>query len=125
MVFSAPRPVLTQLPAAWLSAFSLVALTGSGALVKFLSMGDAHSLLVWLAGATFIPSLTLTFGVLTGSSKTFEIVYVLWMYLLLQKVPLLDFVGLTPNSPWQTYLGLSLALIAISALARRWQIKSR
>jgi hypothetical protein len=125
MVFSVPRPLLTQLPAAWLSAFTLVALTGSGALVKFLALGDTHSLLAWLAGAAFIPSLALTFGTLTGSSKTFEIVYVLWMYLILQSVPALDFVGLTPASRWQTYLGLSIALLALSALARQWQMKSR
>ena len=125
MVFSAPRPVLTQLPAAWLSAFTLVALTGAGALVKFLSLGDTHSVIAWLVGALFIPSLALAFGVLTGSSKPFEIVYVVWMYLILQRVPALDFVNLTSSSPWQIYLGLSMALIAISALARRSQLKSR
>jgi hypothetical protein len=125
MVFSAPRPVLTQLPAAWLAAFSLVALTGSGALVKFLSMGDAHSILAWLVAALFIPSLALAFGVLTGSSKTFEIIYVLWMYLILQKIPALDFVGLAPESPWQMYLVFSFALIALSALVRQIQMKSR
>jgi hypothetical protein len=124
MVFSAPRPVLTQLPATWLAVFSLVALTGSGALVKFISMGDAHNTLTWLVGAMFIPSLALVLGVLTGSSKTFEIIYVLWMYLILQKIPALDFVGITSSSPWQIYLGLSLALIAISALTRRWQMKA-
>jgi hypothetical protein len=47
------------------------------------------------------------------------------MYLILQKVPVLDFVGITSSSPWQIYLGLSLALIATSALARRWQTKSQ
>ncbi|MCG2784502.1 MAG: hypothetical protein L6461_05305 [Anaerolineae bacterium] len=125
MVFSAPRPVLTQLPAAWLSAFTLIALTGSGAFVKFLALGDTHSLLAWLTGAAFIPSLALTFGILTGSSKTFEIVFVVWMYLILQRVPTLDFVGITPNSPWQTYLGLSIVLLTVSVLARQWQIKSR
>ena len=125
MVFSAPRPVLTQLPAAWLAAFSLMTLTGSGALVKFLMMGDAHSLLAWLIGALFVPSLALTFGVLTGSSKTFEIIYVLWMYLILNKIPAIDFIGMTPNSPWQLYLGLSLVLLAVSAVSRQIQMKNR
>lgn len=124
MVFSAPRPILTQLPAAWLAAFTLVALTGFGALIKFLSIGDLHSSIAWLVGAIFIPTLALTFGVLTGSSKTFEVVYVLWMYLILQKIPVLDFVGITSSSPWSIYLGLSLALIAISALARRFHLNN-
>ena len=125
MVFSAPRPLLTQLPAAWLSTFTLVALTGSGALVKFLTLGDSHSLIAWLVGAMFIPSLALAFGILTGSSKTFEIVYVAWMYLILQRFPALDFVGITPNSPWQTYLGLSIVLLTVSVLARQFQLKTR
>jgi hypothetical protein len=125
MVFSAPRPLLTQLPAAWLSAFTLVALTGSGALVKFLMTGDAHSLIAWLVGAMFISSLALAFGILTGSSKAFEIIYIAWMYLILQRVPALDFVGFTPTNPWQTYLGLSIVLLAVAVLARQWQIKSR
>lgn len=125
LVFSAPRPVLTQLPASWLAAFSLMALTGSGALIKFLMLGDTHSLLTWLAGAAFIPSLALVFGVLTGSSKTFEIVYVLWMYLILNKVPAIDFLGMTPESPWPLYLGLALVLIIVSAMARQIQLKTR
>ena len=125
MVFSAPRPVLTQLPAAWLAAFTLVALTGSGALIKFLILGDLHSILAWLVGAMFIPSLALTFGILTGSGKAFEIIYVLWMYLLLNKVPAIDFIGMTPNSPWLPYLGLSLVLMIISSLVRQFQLKTR
>jgi hypothetical protein len=124
MVFSAPRPVLTQLPAAWLSAFTLVALTGSGALIKFLALGEAHSIVAWLAGATFISSLALVFGVLTGSSKPFEIVYVLWMYLILQRVPVLDFVGVTLDTPWKMYLALSLILFILSAVARQEQLKN-
>jgi hypothetical protein len=123
MVFSAPRPLMTQLPAAWLSAFTLVALTGSGALVKFLALGDTHSVIAWLVGAMFIPSLALAFGVLTGSSKAFEIVYVLWMYLILNKAAAIDFLGMTPNSPWQLYLGLSLVLMIATILVRQVQLK--
>lgn len=122
MVFSAPRPVLVQLPAAWFSALTLVALTGSGALIKFLAIGDTPRLLAWLAGIVFIPSLALTLGILTSSSKTFEIIYVLWMYLILQRIPALDFVGVTSQSPWQVYLAVSLALAPIFMLVRHYQI---
>ena len=125
MVFSAPHPVLTQLSASWSAALTLVALAGSGALIKFLMMGDTHSLLAWLADAAFIPSLALVFGVLTGSSKTFEIVYVLWLYLILNKVPAIDFLGMTATSPWPLYLGLALVSMMFSALARQIQLKTR
>jgi len=125
IVFSAPRPVLNQLPAMWLAAFTVIALMGSGAFLRFLFEGETNSLLAWLAGALFIPSLALIFGVLTGSRKSFEVVYVLWMYILLQKVPPLDFVGVTPKSPWYLYAPLALALLVLAAFARQQQLTSR
>jgi hypothetical protein len=45
---------------------------GSGAFLRFLLEGEITSLLAWLAGALFIPSLALTLGVLTGSSETLK-----------------------------------------------------
>jgi hypothetical protein len=62
MVFSAPRPVLNQLPASWLAAVTVVALMGSGAFVRYLLAGDTAQLLAWLGGVLFIPSLALAHG---------------------------------------------------------------
>jgi hypothetical protein len=125
IVFCAPRPLLNQLPALWLSAFTVLTMLGSGALIRFLAAGEFTSLLAWLAGALFIPSLALALGVLTGSGKTFDVIYVLWMYGALQRVPTFDFVGTTPSSPWHIYALLALALMIITVLARQWQLKSR
>ncbi len=125
IVFSAPRPLINQLPALWLSAFAVLALLGSGALIRFLAAGEFTSLLPWLAGALFIPSLALALGVLTGSGKTFEVVYVLWMYGVLQRVPAFDFVGTSTASPWYIYAPLTLALMVITLLVRQGQLKSR
>ncbi|MEP0807192.1 MAG: hypothetical protein HRF47_17050 [Chloroflexota bacterium] len=121
MIFSAPRPLANQLPAAWLSAFAVTALLGSGALMRFLLAGETFSLFGWLTGALFIPSLALALGALTGSSKAFEALYVLWMYLLSQKVPAFDFIGLTPQSPLSAYVLLSLLLLCLTVLARQRQ----
>lgn len=125
IVFSAPRPLTYQLPAAWLGAFSVIALLGAGALVRFIFAGEWVSVAGWLTGALFIPSLALTMGVLTGSGKTFEIVYVLWMYLILQKVPALDFVGMTPEWPWYIYAPLALGLLALAAWGRRQHMRGK
>lgn len=123
LVFSAPRPLLNQLPARWLAAFAVLALLGSGALLRFLAAGEVTSLLAWLAGALFIPSLALALGVLTGSGKTFEVVYVLWVYGALQRAPAFDYVGTTPASPWHIYALLALALMVMTVLSRQWQLK--
>ena len=125
MVFSAPRPLINQLPAAWLSAFVVIALMGSGAFVRFILSGETISLLGWLTGALFIPSLALALGSVTGSSKAFEVVHVMWMYLLTQKVPALDFIGITPDAPLLMYALLTIVLIAAAAFARQRQLQSR
>lgn len=122
LIFSAPRPLLNQLPAAWLSAFAVTALLGSGALLRILFAGELASLRIWVTGALFIPSLALAFGILTGSGKAFEVVYVLWMYGALQQVPAFDFVGTTSASPWYFYALLTCGLMITAGLARQWQL---
>jgi len=125
MVFSAPRPVLNQLPALWLAALTVIALTGSGAFVRYLLGGDTPRLLAWFGSVLFIPALASALGVLTLSRKPFEVVYVTWMYLILNGVPPLDFVGMTPASPWLFYMLLAIGLFALAAFARKWQLRDR
>ena len=98
---------------------------GSGALLRFIIAGETFSILGWLTGVLFIPSLALTSGVLTGSSKAFEAIYVLWMYMLVQKAPSFDFIGMTPESPLDIYVPLALILWILAVAARRQQMKSR
>jgi hypothetical protein len=125
IVFSAPHPIAGQLPAAWLSAFVLTVLLGSGALVKFALAGDITHLMGWLTGAVFIPSAALACGVLTGSSKAFEVLYVPWVYLILQKMTPFDFAGLVPGSRWYLYAPLALVLLAVAVFARQRQLGGR
>jgi hypothetical protein len=63
--------------------------------------------------------------VLTGTGKFFEVIYVLWMYSILQGVPALDFVVATLSSPWQFYLAMALLLIALSAFGRNFQLSNK
>jgi ABC-type transport system involved in multi-copper enzyme maturation permease subunit len=122
IVFSAPHPLRNQLSAAWLSAFTATTLLGSGALIRFALAGETFSVLGWLTGALFIPSLALALGVLTRSSKAFEVLYVLWMYLLTQKIPLFDFIDMTPASPIHIYMLLTPALLLLAVFARQRHI---
>jgi hypothetical protein len=95
---------------------------GSGALIKFILLGETVSVLGWLIGVAFIPSLALALGTLTGSSKTFEAVYVVWMYAIYQKMSALDFAGLVPDSSFYFYAPMVLVLLAVAALARQRQL---
>lgn len=125
IIFAAPHPILNQLPAAWLSALVVTAALGSGALIKFIIMGKGFSILGWFTGAMFIPSLALALGAFTGSSKPFEALYVLWMYILTQKAPAFDFAGITPKSPLYIYAPLAVGLFTLALFVRQRQLTNR
>jgi len=126
ILFSAPAPVLRQLPAAWLAGVSLTLLTGSGALVRLV----AEPTLVpgFLAGALFIPSLALLLGVLSGSGRAFQIAWmVLWYLGPMNGVPAFDVTGATAagiaaGAP-PTFAIASLVLLGLAALARQHQVR--
>lgn len=125
MVFSAPHPLRNQLPVAWLAGFALTLLMGAAPAARFLLAGEMTGLVSLLVGLVFIPSLALVLGVWTGSSKAFEVVYVLFWYLgLLNKVPELDYLGLNTSASWPAYLLLSLALFLLALLGRQRQLKN-
>jgi len=64
-------------------------------------------------------------GVLTGSSKAFEVIYIIWIHIIVQKVRALDVVGVVPESPWYIYAPLALVFCALSALARQRHLPAR
>jgi ABC-type transport system involved in multi-copper enzyme maturation permease subunit len=125
MVFSAPRPVWNQLPAAWLAGFTVAALMGVGTAMRFALAGELSSLLSLFAGLLFIPSLALMLGVWTGSSKAFEVLYALFWYLgPLNKVLELDYIGIHTTVYWIVYLLLSIILVLLALIGRGRQIQA-
>ena len=81
MVFSAARPVLRQLPAAWLAGVLATALLAIGGAVFFLSNNDLPGLAGWAGAVIFVPTLALALGVFSSGSRVFEVVYVIWWYM--------------------------------------------
>jgi hypothetical protein len=125
IAFSSASPLWRQLPAQWIAGFIVILIMGSGAALKFLVGGNYMSLLAFLSGALFIPSLALALGVWSGSSKPFEIVYVsLWYLGPLNKVPGLDFIGAQTNGRPEFFIPLSLALIAFAFIGRARQLRN-
>ena len=126
LLFSAPRPLRRQLPAAWLAGVLLAAaVTGTYALRLALA-GDAASLLGWLAGVLFVPSFALASGVWTGSGKLFEVAYlVLWYVGPLNHVPGLDYLGVVPGARGAhlAFIAAALALLALAYAGRARQLR--
>jgi hypothetical protein len=123
LLFSTPHPLARQLPAIWLAGFVLAALTGSGFALRLIIGGNARGFTVWLIGALFIPTFALALGIWSGSSKLFEILYVLLWYLgPMHSISQLDFMGAAPVTASTRYPMFYFALtgaLAIAALAGR------
>ena len=81
LVFSTAHPLRRQLPACWLAGVIIAVITGGGMGLRLFMAGDQLGLLAWTAGALFIPTMALTLGVWSGSSKLFEVLYLFLWYL--------------------------------------------
>jgi hypothetical protein len=120
MVFSSARPVLRQLPAAWLAGVLATALLVIGGAVFFLSTGDLPGLAGWAGAVVFVPTLALALGVISSGSRVFEVVYLIWWYIgPLQKTAGMDF---TSGAP-QAYLLAAAGLLLLSAYWRGRQVR--
>jgi len=128
LVFSSAKSLERQLPAAWLAGVFLAVVTGSGVALNMALHGDWPGVLAWAVGALFIPSLALFLGVWTGSSKSFEFIYtMLWYIGPINRVEPLDFMGVLPGSfeagIWRLYMVITVVLIGLVLMGRRWQIQ--
>jgi hypothetical protein len=128
LIFSAAYPVRRQFPAMWLAGVIVALLTGAGVALRVILAGDWAGLLGLSVGAIFIPTLALAFGVWSGTSKLFEVVYTIWWYAgPLNHVPGLDFMFTSPKSfsdhtLW-SYLAATVVLFGCALLGRKRQIQ--
>jgi ABC-type transport system involved in multi-copper enzyme maturation permease subunit len=120
IVFSSARPVLRQLPAAWLAGVLVTALFGIAGALVFLINGDLPALAGWAGAVIFIPTLALALGVFSSGSRVFEVIYVIaWYVGAYQKTPGIDFIGDSP----QVYLLASAALLLLAFFWRGRQVR--
>jgi hypothetical protein len=125
LTFSSASPLLRQLPAQWLAGFIVTLLVSLGAIIRLTVDGDMTGLLALLSGAFFIPSLALASGEWSGTSKLFEILYMLIWYLgPLNKLMALDYIGSHGNGSPEIYIPFSIALIALAFIGRTRQIRT-
>jgi hypothetical protein len=125
LTFSSASPLWRQVPAQWLAGLIVTLLMASGAVLRLAIDGDTIGVVALLSGAIFIPSLALASGVWSGSSKLFEILYILMWYLgPLNKVIGLDFIGSHSNGSAQLFIPISVALIAFAIFGRSRQLRN-
>ena len=125
LTFSSASPLLRQLPAQWLAGFIVTLLVSIGAILRFTIDGDLVGLLALISGAVFIPSLALACGVWSGTSKLFEILYmVIWYLGPMNKIMELDYIGSHGNGRPEFFIPLSIVLIVFAFIGRTRQIRT-
>jgi hypothetical protein len=121
LVFSTAHPLRRQLPACWMAGVIVALAAGGGAGLRLLLSGDKHGALAWAVGAFFIPTFALAFGVWSGSSKLFEIIYLLLWYVgPVNQLPALDFSG---GSAPVLFFASTLVLAGLALVGRRRQVQ--
>jgi hypothetical protein len=79
LVFPTLHPIRRQFTAQWLAAVILALALAGGSLVHWAVGGNLGGIEGVLAGAVFVPTLALACGALSGTTRLFEIAYlVLW-----------------------------------------------
>jgi hypothetical protein len=120
MVFASSRPVLRQLPAAWLAGILATALlVCAGAVINIVN-GNLPGLAGWAGAVVFVPTLALALGVFSSGSRVFEVVYIIWWYIgPMQKSPGINFL----SGPAQIYLLAAIGLLLLAAFWRNRQVR--
>jgi len=120
MVFSSARPVLRQLPAAWLAGVLATALLVIAGAVLLVLEGDMPGLAGWAGAVVFVPTLALALGVFSSGGRIFEVVYLIWWYIgPFQKAQGMDFMSDAP----QVYLLAAAGLLLLAAYWRGRQVR--
>ncbi len=127
LILSGSISVKKHLLIMWLSGVIMTAAIGSGIGLRLLINGDWQQALALLVGALFIPAMALCLGVLSQTSRVFEVAYfLLWYMGPLNGIWFLDYMGASFAS-WQlssTYLGLAGILLFVSIIIRKQQFKT-
>ncbi len=119
MVFASTRPVLRQLPAAWLAGVLATGLLTLGSALSLFLNNGLPGLAGWVGAVFFVPSLALALGVASSGSRVFQVVYLVWWYAgLFQKMAGLDFI----SGPAHIYLLAAAGLLLLAAFWRGRQV---
>ena len=130
LLFSSSRILPRQVLACLASGFVVALVTGSGAGLRLVAARDLGGVSAWLAGAFFLPAVALFLGVVSGTSKWFEGLYVaLWYIGPMNHTRGLDFTG-AANGPQilhyaAVYAAVALAATLLALAARSRQIHSQ
>ncbi len=112
LVFPALHPIRRQFVAQWLAAVFLAVVLASGSLAHWAVSGSLGGIEGILAGAVFVPTLALACGAFSGTTRLFEIVYLVLWYVGPMNRTIFDFTQ-AANAAGFTLATLLLFVLAI------------
>lgn len=127
LVFSSTHPLARQLTALWLAAVAITIACSSGVILRAVLAGDSSYVAVLLGACLFVPTMAATFGVISGGSQLFEVVYTfLWYVGPLNRFPAVDFLATTDDAirlgvP-PIFLVITAVLMSMAFLVRKRQL---
>jgi hypothetical protein len=130
LIYQAAHPLARLLGSAWVAGVLVTALAASGVLLGRLIYAEPIGLLAWVLSILFIPTLALTLGIWSRSSKLFEVVYPILWYLgpfnPQNQLAILDYLGIHSQAPVNTtplgVAGFILLLMLLAVVGRKRQI---
>ncbi len=142
LVFSTAFPLRRQLLATWTAGFILTLMAGSGVIVRLFLASDWNVIFSLVVAAAFIPAAALALGIWSGSSKLFEVMYLLlWTLGPLNQMmaalgfPLVadqflafDYMGssdaaISERMPFY-YAGFTILLLGLALIGRKRQLQA-
>ncbi|HEY3476293.1 MAG TPA: hypothetical protein VGK56_16890, partial [Anaerolineales bacterium] len=128
MIYSSTHSPLRQVFAPWLSGVLLGVIALAGVSLRAFGEGNTEYLPVYLVAVLFAPSLAFALGVWSGTSRLFEVIYLVWWFMGTNGPRLFDFMQAQSEvpSPAQTagYLVLAICLFILGFARRIRQTKS-
>ena len=119
-VYPTLHPIRRQFVAQWLAGVLLALATAGGSLAHLGASGQWHGIEGILAGAIFIPSLALACGALSGTTRLFEIAYLVLWYIGPLNRTSLDF---TQGAYAPGFAAAAAVLFAVALSARRMRLQ--
>ncbi|MDO3628284.1 hypothetical protein [Mucilaginibacter sp. BT774] len=125
--YSSYKPLLRMLPAQILAGVLLVVVLALPVMGRYLIGLNFYAVFNILWGAIFIVILAVCLGIVSGGKKLFEIVFFMLTYGVTQKIPFIDYLGVTPHPDHTAYIAviglLILSLGALSFFVRNYQAR--
>jgi hypothetical protein len=118
-IYPTLHPIRRQFVAQWLAGVLLALATAGGALVHWAAAGNLGGIEGILAGAIFVPTLAIACGALSGTTRLFEIAYLVLWYIGPMNRTTFDF---TQGAYAPEFAAASAVLFAMALGARKLRL---